>query len=85
MSHQLINFYIPTGLKDQLDEIAKAKRLSRTAIINQLLDNYCRNVLEEIASQSKANKSTNNRFNDYDDGMPLTPLFDEQDRFDENW
>lgn len=34
MSHQLINFNIPTGLKDTLDEIAKAKRLSRTAIIN---------------------------------------------------
>ena len=85
MSHQLINFYIPTGLKDQLDEIAKAKRLSRTAIINQLLDNYCRNVLQEIAWQSKNNNSTNSRSNDDDDGMPLTTLFDEQDRFNEHW
>ena len=85
MSHQLINFYIPTGLKDQLDEIAKAKRLSRTAIINQLLENYCRNVLQEIALQSKPNQSTINHFNDDDDGMPLTPLFVEQDHFDEDW
>ena len=32
MTHQLINFNIPTSLKDSLDEIAKTKRLSRTAI-----------------------------------------------------
>ena len=51
MSHQLINFNIPTGLKDALDEIAKAKRLSRTAIINQLLEGYCRSALQEPAIQ----------------------------------
>lgn len=56
MSHQLINFNIPTGLKDTLDEIAKAKRLSRTAIINQLLEGYCRSALQEPAIQPKANR-----------------------------
>ena len=86
MSHQFINFYIPTGLKDQIDEIAKAKRLSRTAIINQLLENYCRNALQEVALQSKTRQSKIDHYNeDDDDGMTLTPLFDEQGHFNENW
>ena len=83
MSHQLINFNIPTGLKDALDEIAKAKRLSRTAIINQLLEGYCRSALQEPAIQPKANRQTVKQ--DEDDGMPLPPVLIHHDRFDGGW
>lgn len=69
MTHQLINFNIPTSLKDSLDEIAKAKRLSRTAIINQLLETYCRTELERIASEPLPRRQQL-----VDDDMPLVPF-----------
>jgi metal-responsive CopG/Arc/MetJ family transcriptional regulator len=42
MDHQLTNFNIPITLRMRLDEIAKSKGLSRTAILNQLIETYCR-------------------------------------------
>lgn len=83
MSHQLINFNIPTGLKDALDEIAKAKRLSRTAIINQLLETYCRTVLQEMAIRPLSKRHQAKQ--DEDDGMPLVPYLVHQDSFDGGW
>jgi predicted transcriptional regulator len=86
MSYQLVNFNIPTGLKDSLDHIAKAKRLSRTAIINQLLETYCRAELQQIASQPlPLRKKASNSRADHDDGMPLVPFLVSHDRFDGGW
>jgi hypothetical protein len=83
MTHQLINFNIPTSLKDSLDEIAKAKCLSRTAIINQLLETYCRTELERIASEPLPRRQ--HPANDNDD-MPLVPFIVSNDRFfDGGW
>jgi predicted transcriptional regulator len=48
MNYQLINFNIPIKLKDQLDLIAKHKHVSRTAIINIQLEQYCRKELPMI-------------------------------------
>ena len=48
MNYQLINFNIPIKLKDQLDLIAKHKHVSRTAIINTQLEQYCRKELPMI-------------------------------------
>jgi len=48
MNYQLINFNIPTKLKDQIDLIAKHKHISRTAIINIQLERYCRKELPMI-------------------------------------
>ena len=48
MYYQLINFNIPIKLKDQLDLIAKHKHVSRTAIINIQLEQYCRKELPMI-------------------------------------
>jgi hypothetical protein len=75
-------FNIPTGLKD-LDEIAKAKRLSRTAIINQLLETYCRTALQEMAIRPSSYRHQAKQ--DDDDGMPLVPYLVHQDRFDGGW
>ncbi|WP_143524392.1 ribbon-helix-helix domain-containing protein [Phaeovulum vinaykumarii] len=80
MTHQLINFNIPTSLKDSLDEIAKAKRLSRTAIINQLLETYCRTELERIASEPLPRRQ-----HPANDDMPLVPFMVSYDRFDGGW
>ena len=81
MTHQLINFNIPTSLKDSLDEIAKGKRLSRTAIINQLLEAYCRTELERIASEPLPRRQ-----HPANDDMPLVPIMVSNDRFfDEGW
>lgn len=85
MSHQLINFNIPTCLKGSLDKIAKAKCLRRTAIINQLLEAYCRTELQHIATSHLSNRQRPANINLEDDGMPLTPLMADHDRFDGGW
>ena len=54
MNYQLINFNIPIKLKDQLDLIAKHKHISRTAIINTQLENYCRSELPYIQASNQA-------------------------------
>ena len=38
MSHTLINFNIPNYLKHDFDELAKFKRVSRTSILNRLIE-----------------------------------------------
>ncbi|ETD85073.1 ribbon-helix-helix domain-containing protein [Rhodobacter capsulatus] len=83
MSHQLINFNIPTGLKDTLDEIARAKRLSRTAIINQLLESYCRSALQDMASRPASKRPQAKQ--DEEDGMPLVPFLIDHRQFDGGW
>ena len=52
MHYQLINFNIPTRLKDQLDLIAIHKHISRTAIINTQLESYCRSELPYIQASN---------------------------------
>lgn len=42
MTYKLMNFNIPIHLKEQLDFIAGHKHISRTAILNLLVDKYCR-------------------------------------------
>ena len=54
MHYQLINFNIPTRLKDQLDLIAKHKHISRTAIINTQLESYCRSELPYIQASNQS-------------------------------
>ena len=83
MSHQLINFNIPTGLKETLDQIARAKRLSRTAIINQLLESYCRSALNEMASKPYPKKTQSNL--EEEDGLPLVPILIDHRHLDGGW
>lgn len=81
MSHQLINFNIPTDLKDCLDDIARAKRLSRTAIINQLLEGYCRKAQSEMASRQNPYKLNREE----PDDLPLVPFLMDHEHFDGGW
>jgi hypothetical protein len=85
MSHQLINFNIPTSLKVSLDQIAKEKRLSRTAIINQLLESYCRTEMALAAhlKESKASLPFYRRMDDND--LALTPHLVDHENFDGGW
>lgn len=85
MSHKLINFHIPTGLKASLDAISKAKRLSRTAIINQLLENYCRTetALMEAPRGPKVSDGFLNRLDD--NNLALTPRLVNRENFDGGW
>ena len=48
MEYQLMNFNIPTHLKRNLDLIATYKHISRTSILNRLLDLYCRQELKNL-------------------------------------
>jgi hypothetical protein len=48
MEYQLMNFNIPTYLKRNLDLIATYKHISRTSILNRLLDLYCRQELKNL-------------------------------------
>ena len=43
-----MNFNIPTHLKRNLDLIATYKHISRTSILNRLLDLYCRQELKNL-------------------------------------
>ena len=42
-THTLMTFNIPTHLKTNFDELSKFKRVSKTSIINHLIEWYCRN------------------------------------------
>jgi predicted transcriptional regulator len=85
MTHQLVNFNIPTNLKTSLDKIAKSKCLSRTAIINQLLETYCRTELQLVASTQTQNNQQSFNNDEDDQGMPLVPFRFDQDNFQEGW
>ena len=56
MSHTLINFNIPNYLKHDFDELAKFKRVSRTSILNRLIELYCRNEFRELEETSRFNQ-----------------------------
>ena len=47
-SYQLLNFNIPRRLKNSLDVVVDYKRISRTSIINSLLDEYVRKEISHI-------------------------------------
>lgn len=41
-THTLMNFNIPKHLKDRFDQIVKFKQVSKTSILNILIEEYCR-------------------------------------------
>ena len=54
-NHTLINFNIPTYLKRNFDNLVKFKRVSRTSILNQLIDRYVRFELDQIENEDRIN------------------------------
>lgn len=53
MEYKLMNFNIPTHLKRNLDLIATYKHISRTSILNRLLDLYCRQELKNLEDNKR--------------------------------
>ena len=48
MEYQLMNFNVPRHLKRDLDAIASYRHISKTSILNILLEQYCRLELNRI-------------------------------------
>ena len=48
MEYQLMNFNVPKHLKQDLDAIASYRHISKTSILNILLEQYCRLELNRI-------------------------------------
>ena len=48
MEYQLMNFNVPKHLKQDLDAIASYRHISKTSILNILLERYCRLELNRI-------------------------------------
>ena len=79
MEYTLVNFNMPTKLKKKLDTITKEKHVTRTAILNLLVNQFCNN--ETILR-------THNEFLDWTTEDPsfkhsnydvLAPMFDSYD------
>lgn len=48
MSHILVNFNIPYHLKKNFDQLSKFKRVSKTSILNSMIEEFCRTELRLI-------------------------------------
>ncbi|MDC0162098.1 hypothetical protein OAI87_00690 [Paracoccaceae bacterium] len=53
---KLINFHIPIHLSNDLDSINRFKRVSRTSVINRLLEHYLRTETKKIKEDGKLNE-----------------------------
>ena len=47
-SYTLMTFNIPLHLKSVFDELSSIKRVSKTSIINSLIENYCRQERQNL-------------------------------------
>jgi hypothetical protein len=45
MKYKFINFNIPIQLKETFDLIIKEKRISRTSLLNLMIEDYCKSEL----------------------------------------
>ena len=55
MSYTLINFNIPNYLKKNLDQLVHFKRVSRTAILNTMIEEFCRKEFSLIKEDGRLN------------------------------
>ena len=55
MNSILVNFHIPPPLKFKVDTINKYRKVSRTSVINQLLETYVLDQAREIKSSGELN------------------------------
>ena len=51
--HSSITFYCPIHLKNSFDELVKFKRISRTSIINTLMEQYVRSEFKLMEEDTK--------------------------------
>ena len=55
MSYTLINFNIPNHLKRNFDQIVNFKRVSRTSVLNSMIEEFCRREFKLIKEDGKLN------------------------------
>ena len=58
-NYTLINFNIPTYLKNNFDHIVKFKRVSRTSMLIHLIDRFIRFELNELEKDKKLSQLIN--------------------------
>ena len=89
MDYQLMNFNIPTHLKHNLDLIANYKHISRTSIVNRLLDLQCRQELKNLEDSKRIEQLINpiikpvkaaNGLVEFE--QPVSILFDDENEWD---
>jgi len=51
-----INFYCPNHLKTNFDELVKFKRVSRTSIINSLIERWMRDEFQQMKEDDELNR-----------------------------
>ena len=92
MEYQLMNFNIPTHLKRNLDLIATYKHISRTSILNRLLDLYCRQELKNLEDSKRIQElikshsqpvSAPKPVQEFD--QPVSILFDDEYEWEERF
>ena len=55
MSYTLINFNIPNHLKNNFDQLVSFKRVSRTSVLNTMIEEFCRREFKLIKEDGKLN------------------------------
>ena len=55
MSYTLINFNIPNHLKKNFDQLVNFKRVSRTSVLNSMIEEFCRREFKLIKEDGKLN------------------------------
>ena len=53
MNSSSITFYCPNHLKNSFDELVRFKRISRTSIINYLMENWMRTEYQKLKDDEK--------------------------------
>mgnify|MGYP006092696279 CR=1 FL=1 len=73
MNHTLINFNIPNHLKANFDQLVGFKRVSRTSILNTMIEEFCRNEIKLIESDGNLNEliTSIERKNKIKKGQPI--------------
>ena len=55
-SYTLMTFNIPLHLKPIFDELSSFKCVSKTSILNSLIENYCRQERQKLIQDKEFNK-----------------------------
>ena len=68
-SYTLVTFNIPLHLKSILDELSSIKCVSKTSILNSLIENYCRQERQNLIQDKEyiENKSETSQSDSIDE------------------
>ncbi|MBM1222535.1 hypothetical protein JQU21_20470 [Ponticoccus sp. SC6-42] len=92
MNDILMNFNIPKDLKSCFDEISRRKHISKTAILIDFIERYCRKELKALQedqelrqSVTENDHSSDNRQRTSDWIPPVVPRIDLDQDWDEEF